>query len=242
MKDFIFLFSLLLLGVQNLQCGEEIIEHCLECGEGINMNFCQRCEDKYFLFLGNFSCLPCDDEVYGQIGCGGKCSLSNSDPLGVLCEKDGCKDGYYYLNNICQKCSDKDKKCGKCTYNPPSGYYPNDFLSDYFNCTECISDQYSMKFPGDCWPCLIFGCSQCHYENVINVIQGIILKIMNALIVSGKFNRKERFARFVQIIQMTSILIIVSVLFISLKEILKKNAFLALKLVIIADIILRIQD
>ena len=169
MKDFFFLFSLLLLGVQNLQCGEEIIEHCLECGEGMNMNFCQRCEDKYFLFFGNLSCLPCDDEVYGQVGCGGKCSLSIPDSLSVLCEKDGCKDGYYYLNNICQKCSDNDQTCGKCTYNPPSGYSSNYFSVSYFNCTECINDQYSMKYPGDCWPCLISDCSQCHFINRDNI-------------------------------------------------------------------------
>ena len=162
MKGFILLLPLLLFRVQNLQCGEENILHCLECGGGINKNTCKVCEDKYFPFFGNLLCLPCNDEKYGQVGCEGKCSSTSS---AIICEKDGCKDGYYNMNNICQKCSDYDSKCAKCAYNVPSGLYSDLFISKYFNCTECISEEYSMKNPGKCFPCSIPDCSQFHFEN-----------------------------------------------------------------------------
>ena len=171
MKGCILLFTFLLFKVRSLQCGEENIKHCLECGVGTNKNTCKKCEDKYFLFLENLLCLPCDDKIYGQIGCGGKCSLINSDPFSILCEKEGCKDGFYNLNNICQKCSDFDSKCGKCTYDPPSGYSSKKTVSRYFNCIEYANDQFSMEIPGESWSCLISGCNRCHFllEEIKNI-------------------------------------------------------------------------
>ena len=32
----------------NLQCGDENIDHCEECGTGEAVNTCAKCEDNYF--------------------------------------------------------------------------------------------------------------------------------------------------------------------------------------------------
>ena len=75
MKARILFLSLLIFQVNNLQCGVESIEHCLECGSGENINSCKTCEEKYFLFLDNVLCLPCDS-IHGQIGCDGNCNIT----------------------------------------------------------------------------------------------------------------------------------------------------------------------
>ena len=74
MKINILLFSLLLFQVNNLQCGEENIEHCLECGNQENLDFCKKCEDYFFPVLGNLLCLPCNNDITGHSGCKGKCN------------------------------------------------------------------------------------------------------------------------------------------------------------------------
>ena len=71
MKYFQFLLiviTILIISVQNLTCGEEDIDHCLECGTGDKANSCAKCEDKYFPFLSDVLCLPCDHYLYGQLG------------------------------------------------------------------------------------------------------------------------------------------------------------------------------
>ena len=63
---------------------------------------CKICNDKYFPFLKGLLCLPCDDEIYGNIGCGGNCDGSNYEfTRNIMCEKDGCKDDYFNLDGIC---------------------------------------------------------------------------------------------------------------------------------------------
>ena len=142
MRGYIFLIFILIFQVDNLQCGDEYIEHCLECNNGKDINSCKRCEDNYFPFLENALCIPCDDNSYGQVGCSGKCSDTNLDDSHIGNFKcDGvCKEGYFKINNICKPCSDGLANCGKCTYEPPSSYISNDIDSQYFNCTECITN------------------------------------------------------------------------------------------------------
>ena len=55
MKERIILYFLLYIffisKINNLQCGEEIIDNCVECGIGENSETCAKCENNYFLFL-----------------------------------------------------------------------------------------------------------------------------------------------------------------------------------------------
>jgi len=53
----------------DLQCGDENIDHCEECGIGEAISTCAKCEENYFLFLFNYMCLPCDHMTYGDVGC-----------------------------------------------------------------------------------------------------------------------------------------------------------------------------
>ena len=159
MKINILIFSLLILCSNNLQCGEENIDHCLECGKEGELNFCQKCEDNYFPILDNVLCLPCNNDITGQSGCNGKCNLNN----GVFSCESGCKEGYYNLSNYCQKCSDYDQYCEKCTYNPPSEYYSSYTYYSYYNCTQCESSK-SILVGRGCNRCYLSNCEQCHYE------------------------------------------------------------------------------
>ena len=50
MKNLPFLMILfihLIISIQNLTCGDEDIDHCLECGTGDRVNSCAKCEDNY---------------------------------------------------------------------------------------------------------------------------------------------------------------------------------------------------
>ena len=160
-----FIFQIILLfysliRITNLQCGRKEIEHCVKCGTGENSESCAQCENNYFLFLDNLACIPCDDEYYGNIGCGGNCDGSKFKEIGnVLCEENKCKEGYYNLEGICLKCSVGSQYCEKCTY-----------LSTYengekeFRCQECINDKYQVSdYDGKCHPCYIDNCNECHY-------------------------------------------------------------------------------
>ena len=154
MKNSFFLLSILILifYVNNLQCGEENIEHCLECNQ-TDINSCEKCEDKYFPFLENVFCLPCDHNMYGEEGCGGKCTYNNS--MEFSCEENKCKEGYFSYFNQCRKCSYWSSYCGKCTYESES---------DSYNCIECLSNQYKMTNNGYCTKCYMLNCKECHYE------------------------------------------------------------------------------
>ena len=161
----IILILSFIIGIFNLLCGEEEIDHCLECGTGDNSETCNKCDDKFFLFMNNVLCLPCDDPLYGMYGCGGKCDGTNYlETRNVLCEENGCKEGYYYLQGFCIPCSIPSSACGKCTYSPPPGTNSNETLLNHFECTECINNQYILR-DGFCSHCYIEKCTTCHYEN-----------------------------------------------------------------------------
>ena len=78
MKNLIqlLIFESLLIKLLAVQWGREEIEHCIKCGIGEYLESCSQCENKYFLFLNNLLCLPCDHDLYGNIGCGGNCDIS----------------------------------------------------------------------------------------------------------------------------------------------------------------------
>ncbi|MBO6243530.1 MAG: hypothetical protein J6O41_03055 [Clostridia bacterium] len=170
MKYFQFLlivFTILIISVQNLTCGEEDIDHCLECGTGNKANSCAKCEDKYFPFLSDVLCLPCDHYLYGQTGCGGKCTKKNYvEQRMVFCEENGCKQGYYNIEGICHQCSIGSDHCTNCTYLPPKGFKSNETDERFFKCLGCESNQYRIEqHDGRCHHCYISGCEICHFEN-----------------------------------------------------------------------------
>ena len=97
-------------------CGEEDIDNCSTCGLNERSDQCDSCDDKYFPFLSDALCLPCDHYLYGNIGCGGKCDSSKyAETRNILCEEGGCKEGFYNIEGICFPCSVGDDYCTKCT-------------------------------------------------------------------------------------------------------------------------------
>ena len=148
--------SFLFCGTDALKCGENEISNCIECGIGENASTCISCEDKHFLFFHNLLCLPCDDPLYGQVACGGNCDSTNYETTrNVLCEKNGCKEGFYNLNGICFNCSVSSTGCKKCVYN-----------EEGFKCLEC-SDKYKLDSDGLCRSCWYYShnyCNKCAFN------------------------------------------------------------------------------
>ncbi len=127
----VILSNLLAIKSESLTCGEEQIEHCSKCGNTPNVDECYECEGGHFPLLENLLCIPCDDPIYGQIGCKGNCdSSSYSDSGFAYCEE--CKPGYYNVEGLCNKCSRGSNECVECTYEKEDN-------SDekIFKCTKC---------------------------------------------------------------------------------------------------------
>ena len=98
----------------------EKIDHCSRYDTGENSDNCSIWEDKYFQFLNILLCLTCNDTTYGQIGCEGKCDGTiYKKTRNVFCEEDGCKEGYFYMNGICTKCSIESPGCENVFINLP---------------------------------------------------------------------------------------------------------------------------
>ena len=164
---FIFLSIniLLIKRIYTIQCGEEIIDHCIQCGTGENNDTCIQCENNYFLFLFNYLCLPCDNLYFGDAGCDGNCHR-NGDIFS--CDENGCKEGFYNINGVCFKCDHNSPNCVKCNYLPPEGF--TDSNERIFKCTECISNEYNIT-NNACHKCFIENCAKCLYkDNSINPV------------------------------------------------------------------------
>ena len=74
----ILLLNFLSLKVNTIQCGNNEISNCKECNlTDKEFNSCKTCEEGYFPVLENLYCLPCNDSLYGQIGCKSECDGSN---------------------------------------------------------------------------------------------------------------------------------------------------------------------
>ena len=95
-----------------LDCGENTIENCKNCGVGNLSDSCSECEDNYFLFYGNLTCLPCNSSFYGNPGCLGKCKkkLYEGESFDLNCTS-GCSEGYYLKDGKCRKCYSNCKSC-----------------------------------------------------------------------------------------------------------------------------------
>ena len=156
----IFTSNILLPLINSLQCGEEVIEHCIQCGIEENSDSCVQCEENHFLFFNNLLCLPCDHPIYGNIGCGGNCDGSKYKEIGnILCDENNCKEGYYNIEGFCFQCSNGSDYCDKCTYLPS---IENNNEKEY-KCQKCINNEYQISDDGRCHHCFIKNCIKCHY-------------------------------------------------------------------------------
>ena len=66
---FYCILSLVFCRVDVMKCGDEVIENCVKYGTGEESNTGTQCKDKHFPFFHNLFCIPCDDPLYGQVGC-----------------------------------------------------------------------------------------------------------------------------------------------------------------------------
>ena len=158
----IILFSLLnfiFVSPEYLECGDENIDNCIKCDEGKNSDTCSKCQPNHFLFFNNLLCLPCDDEIYGQVGCGGNCDGKRYNETGfAFCEENGCKEGYYNLNGICFSCLDVSPNCKKCSVEIGENE------TEIFKCEECISKEFKISEEfGICERCNMEYCLKCHF-------------------------------------------------------------------------------
>ena len=148
----------------NYEIYEQNVENCQKytCEDKGNcqkeeIKICEICNDKYFLFLKGLLCLPCDDETYGNVGCGGNCDGSNYEEIrNVMCEKDGCKDGYFNLDGICYPCSYDSENCAKCSYS----------LNNDFVCLDCLNKTEYQLRNGKCEKCWMPNCDECYFEKI----------------------------------------------------------------------------
>lgn len=137
-------------------CNGKLIKNCKQCNS--DKNGCAVCNEHFFPFFDE--CYKCDDEIYGQIGCGGNCDGTNYKKNGVpLCEKGGCKEGYYNLNGICFECDVGSPGCSNCTYEVQETGTEGNFI-----CLGCKSNEYKLTEKGTCQKCKFENCDVCHYN------------------------------------------------------------------------------
>ena len=139
------------------------IINCEEVEIKDDQETCVKCKDKHFLFFNNLYCLPCDDENYGQIGCGGNCDSSRfqQDKI-VYCNPNECKENYYNLNGICFNCSIGSPGCKTCNVSETLINGQKDYS---YKCQECLSKEYKLNEFGTCQKCSMEHCKKCHYNN-----------------------------------------------------------------------------
>ena len=166
---FIFFVTIKCVDVlKSANCDGNIIDYCLECGKGIHTDKCVKCDNKTFSFVNGYFCRKCDEKIFGNIGCGGNCDGSNYEKLrNILCEENGCKEGYYNIDGICHQCSIGSSYCINCTYIAPSGS-----TIKQFKCLECLGGlrgEYRVLSDGKCHTCKMSHCKKCHYINDTNL-------------------------------------------------------------------------
>ena len=149
--------TLIFIKIEAKQCGDEEINNCKTCGKFKGFDSCETCEDNYFLVMDNLLCLPCNDSLYGQVGCKGNCDASDYKTSShVLC--DECIDGYYNLEGFCRICNTSSPGCKKCTYKSEG-----ESTSKEFKCQECLSSEYKLQ-DNYCHKCSVPYCKKCHFE------------------------------------------------------------------------------
>ena len=158
---FIILLNFSFSRVDVMKCGDEIIKNCKECGKGEENNTCAICNDKHFPLVENLFCIPCDDLIYGQVGCQGQCDASDYSNSGfAYCQE--CKEGYYNLEGLCYKCEIGSPGCKECTY-----VYEENSENKRFKCQKCLNEEeYIINEEFKCVKCndKLNHCKKCHYE------------------------------------------------------------------------------
>jgi len=140
-----FYFLIFLTQILNLKCIVHTIKNC-EKIDKTNINRCEKCEDKHFLFYNNLFCLPCDDKYYGQIGCEGNCDSSRYENDRFVYCNDKCKEGFYSLSGICFNCTKGSPGCKICNVTEIEGNQ-----IDYkYTCQECLNNEYKLDKFGTC--------------------------------------------------------------------------------------------
>ena len=153
----LLILNLLIIKTEIMDCGDEQIKNCKKCGENENSDKCEECVDNNFPLLENLLCFPCDDPIYGQIGCKGNCDASDySDSGFVYC--DECKEGFYNVEGLCFICSTNSPGCTECTYEKQA-----ETENKRFKCTKCSSNEYRINDEFYCQKCSISNCLSCHY-------------------------------------------------------------------------------
>ena len=153
------IFNSFFIKANTLKCEDNQIENCKECGEGEESGSCGICEAGYFPLLENLLCIPCNDPIYGQVGCEGECDGEDYSNNGIAyCQK--CKDGYFNLEGICRSCDEESPGCLECNYNKDE-----DIIDKRFNCTKCLNDiEYKLSDNYRCEKCDIDHCKKCHFS------------------------------------------------------------------------------
>ena len=170
-RTFIFFYLLLsfsILKANIMNCGEEQINNCKECGKEEESNSCAICELKHFPLLENLFCIPCDDKIYGQVGCEGECDSSDYSNSGyAYCQ--ACKEGYYNLDGLCQECGRSSPGCIKCTNEKETSSEKK-----VFKCQKCLNEEeYIIDENFQCIKCngKLANCKKCHYEKIGEILQ-----------------------------------------------------------------------
>lgn len=159
----LLLFCAFLNSIQALTCDGKTIDHCIKCDTGENSDSCSTCDSGYFQFFNNLLCMKCNDPIYGQIGCEGNCDGTNYlEARNVICEKDGCKEGYYNIDGFCLTCSEVSPGCSKCSY--------EETVKGNFSCTKCLNDDYYLS-NGECKDCSLPYCKKCYYNNTTEIVE-----------------------------------------------------------------------
>ena len=160
-KVSILYLLILILFLKNVDSQSNIIQNCEVYGKSADSNTCSKCKNNHFLFFHNFYCLPCDDELYGQVGCGGKCNNSHIMKNRMV-DCDTCKEGYIKEKGICIPCSNYG--CKNCIYNQ----------DNELECTECISKEYFYENK-KCEKCEMDKCIECHFVDGKNITVLLLL-------------------------------------------------------------------
>ena len=184
---FAFLLFSSFIGVNSIQCGDNQIENCKQCGEEEESDTCKICQDHYFPLLENLICGACNDPIYSQTGCKTEC-------VSILNHCEDCKEGYDNSNGLCIEpdCKKHINNCKKCHFEGEGFSNPkcNECLEGYFldssndcsicsyktingaNCYVCSSDskQYDCScekgytlFENSCKQCSL-NCDLCEYK------------------------------------------------------------------------------
>lgn len=165
MTSIITLFFLFFLTqLENFECSNSNISNCNKSELTLDGDeICVECEDKHFPLFNNLYCFPCDDKLYGQLGCGGNCNSSNYKENRIaFCNPEECKKGYGYLNGICFNCSNEQPGCKTCKASETivEGQKAYSYI-----CTECLNNEYLLDNKTNiCKKCSMENCIKCHYN------------------------------------------------------------------------------